>query len=150
MVRVPTLLAHHANFFNAHCFLFFYGTVPSQPLNPNVKTVVGSPTELLVTWDPPAEGNGIILIYTVYYFTLRMAENQIFSNITTIQAPLDHVLSNETATVLVDLTPYTFYGCQVTANTSVGEGNFSLLQFNITDESGKWLMCTLTLPTQTQ
>ena len=92
------------------------------------------------------------MIYTVYYYTLRMAENQIFSNITTIQAPLDHVLSSETAAVLVDLTPHTFYGCQVTANTSVGEGNFSSLQFNITDESGKckWLICTPTLPTQTQ
>ena len=146
-------MAHHANFFNGHCFLFFYGAVPSQPLNPNVKTVVGSPTELLVTWDPPAESNGIIVIYTIYYYSLRIAENQNFSNVT-IQSPLDHVqvLSNETVAVLVGLTPYTFYGCQVTANTSVGEGNFSLLQFNITDESGKckWLICTPTLPTQTQ
>lgn len=120
---------------------FFLLTVPSQPRNLNVKTIVGSPTELLVTWDPPAESNGIILIYTVYYYSLHIAENQIFSNLT-IQSPLDHVqvLSNETSAFLVDLTPYTFYGFQITANTSAGEGNFSLFEFNITDESGKCLM----------
>lgn len=118
---------------------FFLLTVPSQPRNPNVKTIVGSPTELLVTWDPPAESNGIILIYTVYYYSLNIAENHIFSNLT-IQSPLEQVLSNETAAFLVDLTPYTFYGCQITANTSAGEGNFSLFKFNITDESGKYLM----------
>ena len=121
--------------------LMLITSVPSQPRNPNVKTIVGSPTELLVTWDPPAESNGIILIYTVYYYSLNISENQIFSNLT-IQSPLDHVqvLSNETSAFLVDLTPYTFYGCQITANTSAGEGNFSLFKFNITDESGKYLM----------
>ena len=32
--------------------------VPSEPLNLDVLTIAGSPTELLVTWDPPAEPNG--------------------------------------------------------------------------------------------
>jgi len=40
--------------------------------------------------------------------------------------------------VLVNLIPYSLYGCRVSANTSVGEGNFSSTQFNITDESGKY------------
>jgi len=98
-------------------------------------TVVGSPTQLLVTWDPPAERNGIILSYTIYYFIQSM-ENIPDVSITS-QLDYQQVLSNETTAVLVNLTPYSFYGCLVTANTSVGEGNSSLIRYNITDESGK-------------
>ena len=98
-------------------------------------TVVGSPTELLVAWDPPAERNGIILSYTIYYYNQPM-ENDPDVPVTS-QLDYEQVRTNETAAVLVNLTPYSYYGCLITANTSVGEGNSSLLRFNITDESGK-------------
>ena len=112
--------------------------VPSEPLTPDVLTVDGSPTELLVTWDPPAEPNGIILSYTVYYYDLPMEEYQTLANVTITSEPQHkEIPGNETEAVLVDLTPYYLYGCLVTANTSVGEGNASVIHFNITDESGK-------------
>ena len=53
------------------------------------------------------------------------------------QSEYKQVPGNETVAVIDNLTPYTFYGCLVTANTSVGEGNSSFIQFNLTDESGK-------------
>jgi len=117
------------------CLLY---TVPSVPQNPNVLTIVGLPTELLVTWDPPAEQNGIILLYTVYCYELSMEENHTFANAIASQPAYREVPGNETYAVLVNLIPYSLYGCRVSANTSVGEGNFSSTQFNITDESGKY------------
>ena len=117
------------------CLLY---TVPSEPQNPNVLTIVGLPTELLVTWDPPAEQNGIILLYTVYCYELSMEENHTSAIAIASQPEYKEVPGNETYAVLVNLLPYSLYGCRVSANTSVGEGNFSSTQFNITDESGKY------------
>ena len=101
-------------------------------------TIVGLPIELLVTWDPPAEQNGIIVLYTVYCYELSMEENHTSANAIASQPEYREVPGNETYAVLVNLIPYSLYGCQVSANTSVGEGNFSSTQFNITDESGKY------------
>lgn len=112
--------------------------VPSEPQNPRVISIAGSPTELLVTWDAPAEYNGIILLYTVYCYELPMEGDQTFSDAQIPSQPeTKHVPGNETVAVVDNLTPYTFHGCLVTANTSVGEGNSSFIQFNLTDESGK-------------
>jgi len=121
------------------CLLY---TVPSEPQNPNVLTIVGLPTELLVTWDPPAEQNGIILLYTVYCYELSMEENHTSAIAIASQPEYKEVPGNETYAVLVNLLPYSLYGCRVSANTSVGEGNFSSTQFNITDESGKYFDLT--------
>ena len=38
---------------------------------------------------------------------------------------------------ITGLTPFTDYGCYVSANTSVGEGNFSVTVFEKTDEYSK-------------
>ena len=123
-------------------FVLPFDAVPSEPLNPNVLTISGSPTELLVTWDPPAEPNGIILSYTVYCYDQPMEEYQALSKDTnTSQPEQKEIPGNETEAVLVNLTPYYLYGCLVTANTSVGEGNSSVIHFNITDESGKHNSC---------
>ena len=112
--------------------------VPSEPLNPDVLTVVGSPTELLVTWDPPAEPNGIILSYTVYCYYLPLEEYQTPSNISVTSQPVySSIPGNETAVVVANLMPFSFYGCLVTASTSIGESNSSSIHYNITDESGK-------------
>ena len=40
-------------------------------------------------------------------------------------------------TTITGLTPFTDYGCYVSANTSVGEGNFSVTVFEATDEYSK-------------
>ena len=106
-------------------------------------SLAGSPTELLVTWDPPAEPNGIILLYTVYSYVLS---NDSFTN-QPFLAPLDALVTamplyieipgNQTEAVMEDLVPYTSYLCLVTANTSIGESNSSSIQLNRTDESGK-------------
>ena len=120
------------------CTTIIFHAVPSEPLNPDVLTIDGSPTELMVTWDPPAEPNGIILSYTVYCYDLPMEEYQTLSNVTITSEPEQkEIPGNETEAVLVNLTPYYLYGCLVTANTSVGEGNASVIHFNVTDESGK-------------
>ena len=113
-------------------------TVPSEPLNPKVISIAGSPMKLLVTWDPPAEQNGIILLYTIYCYELSIEENRTFSDAEIQSRPdYEQVPGNETLVVLSNFRPYTFYGCLVTANTSVGESNSSFIKFNVTDESGK-------------
>ena len=79
-----------------------------------------------------------MLSYTVYCYDQPMEEYQTLANVTITSEPQHkEIPGNETEAVLVDLTPYYLYGCLVTANTSVGEGNASVIHFNITDESGK-------------
>ena len=71
-----------------------------------------------------------------------MEEYQALSKDTnTSQPEQKEIPGNETEAVLLNLTPYYLYGCLVTANTSVGEGNPSVIHFNITDESGKHNSC---------
>ena len=67
-----------------------------------------------------------------------MEENHTSAIAIASQPEYKEVPGNETYAVLVNLLPYSLYGCRVSANTSVGEGNFSSTQFNITDESGKY------------
>lgn len=121
----------------------FFPSVPTEPRSVKVLSLAGSPTELLVTWDHPAEPNGIILSYTVYCYVLSndSITNQPFL------APLDTLVTtmplyievpgNQTEAVMEDLVPYTYYLCLATANTSIGESNSSSIQLNRTDESGK-------------
>ena len=124
-------------------FYHLFPSVPTEPRSIRVLSLAGSPTELLVTWDPPAEPNGIILLYTVYCYVLS---NDSFTN-QPFLAPLDALVTamplyievpgNQTEAVMEDLVPYTSYLCLVTANTSIGESNSSSIQLNQTDESGK-------------
>lgn len=109
--------------------------VPSEPQNSNVLSIHSLPTELLITWDPPAEPNGILVSYTVYCALMHSNQTRSLPDIGT--ADYKRVPGNETETVFANLTPFSLYGCVVTANTSVGEGNSSFIKFNITDESGR-------------
>ena len=94
--------------FANHLFAIIFHTVPSVPLNSDVLSIAGSPTELLVTWDPPSEPNGIILSYTVYYYDLPMEEYQLLSNVTiTSQPEHKEIPGNKTEIVLVNLTTIT-------------------------------------------
>ena len=85
--------------------------------------------ELRVSWQSPAEPNGIITSYTVYYSK---------SNGTGDDSLATRVVSGGvTETTVQGLTPYTFYDCYTSANTSVGEGNTSDTTTARTDESSK-------------
>ena len=44
----------------------------------------------------------------------------------------------ESKAFVEDLTPFTNYGCFITANTSVGEGSSSMIDMATTDESSKF------------
>lgn len=114
--------------------------MPSEPQSPNTYQISNSPTELLVSWNYPLEPNGIIVSYRVYcydssaYSSGGQSDNlteEIVVNLTTAV-----VSGNVTEAVVTELTPYTFYDCYVTANTSVGEGNPSDTASARTDESG--------------
>ena len=47
------------------------------------------------------------------------------------------ILGSDYNTTITGLTPYTNYGCYISANTSVGEGNISTFVFETTDEYSK-------------
>ena len=48
------------------------------------------------------------------------------------------VSGSERSAVVMNLTPFTYYDCYATANTSVGEGDSSSVKSAQTDESGEW------------
>lgn len=116
-------------------FKFFKIQVPYEPQSPNTQQITDSPTELLVSWERPLEPNGIITSYKVYCYETESsdAENKTDA-ITTV------VSGTVTQGIVAGLTPYTFYDCYVTANTSIGEGNISDSARARTDESSKHLL----------
>ena len=115
--------------------------MPSEPQSPNTYQTGDFPTELLVSWDHPLEPNGIITSYRVHCYETHAYSSgggdsydfieELVVNVTTVVVP-----GNITEAVVTELTPYTFYNCYVTANTSVGEGNPSVIASARTDESG--------------
>ena len=140
-------------------------------MNATLTRVIGFPTKLYIQWEPPEEPNGIILAYTVYcrveiatdrestlesdsssFSSTSGSGSAILRNIMpesgedSFSATLDYpilVVTNGTqsTTHVDDLTPFTTYGCFITANTSVGEGESSIIIRATTDESSKttWL-----------
>jgi len=139
-------------------------------VNATLTRAIGFPTKLYIQWEPPEEPNGIILAYTVYCreeiatdreSTLELDSSSfsstssgsgsgtlrnIMSGEDSFSATLDYpilVVTNGTqsATHVDDLTPFTTYGCFITANTSIGEGESSIIIRATTDESSKttWL-----------
>ena len=90
--------------------------------------VPGSPSALSANWSVPIPKNGIITAYTVYCNTSASQaypEQVIGPNIPTIRS----VVNGTTLAVTFNtgLNPYTQYSCYVTANTSAGEGNPSVI-----------------------
>jgi hypothetical protein len=100
--------------------------VPSEPQSPSTERVRDSPRKLRVSWQSPAEPNGVITLYTVYCYQTNGSTD----NITTAVAA-----GTDLEAIVEGLTPYTFYNCNVTANTSIGEGPFSKTTTARTDES---------------
>ena len=87
-----------------------------------------------MTWTTPDEPNGIILYYTVY-----CNEDQGYHGGSGILPPdvVTMVSGIQNFAVVTSLTPFTLYNCYVTATTSAGEGNTSIVVAAQTDESGK-------------
>ena len=102
--------------------------MPSEPSTLTVSRRDGEPNELLVTWSTPESPNGVILNYTMYCNASDSGDG----DTATVVVP-----GSQLSAVVMNLTPYTYYDCYVTANTSVGEGNSSTVKSAQTDESGK-------------
>ena len=105
------------------CSILF--SEPSQPCNPRVRILSGSPTELELQWTPPEDINGELIAYTVYYF---MFPHGVITKVS--------VLPTQTSVHVIGLMPYTMYGFYVTATNYVGEGEASRNANGVTDESG--------------
>ena len=125
------------------------------------------PTRLYVQWEPPEEPNGIILAYTVYCkevtatdgaTPLESGSGSFLSTSGSGSAATTNIMSasgeetfvttpdyailvvangTQSATHVDDLTPFTSYECFISANTSVGEGESSIIIRATTDESSK-------------
>ena len=123
--------------------------MPSAPTLPQIETVVGQASQLLVMWQPPSTPNGIIIQYTTYCYVGDQAlvtNKSYLSNGTGSgdeESSTMNIISNATVTgsalsAIVDsLKPYTCYNCFITAFTSVGEGETSYVVSGITYESSK-------------
>ena len=110
--------------------------VPGAPQSPDAEKVPGSPNELVISWDPPTEPNGIITSYKVYCYDSEDGPDSV--NTTTSEAVSTIVSSSDASEATVPgLTPYAYYSCYVTATTSIGEGDISDSTRARTDESSK-------------
>ena len=111
-------------------------SVPSSPQNFSLSPVAGSPSQLSASWSVPIPRNGIITGYSVYCNTSAnqsYPEQMIGSNVPTIRSVVN---GTTLAATLSGLSPYTQYSCYVTANTSVGASNRSIIATSQTSESG--------------
>ena len=135
-------------------------------MNTTLAQVIGSPTKLYIQWKPPEEPNGIIVAYSIYYKVMVVNDvQQILGSVSgsgssesipiTASSGLlmseevnglgdisDYAISvvtkgTELKAFVENLTPFTNYGCFITANTSAGEGSSSRIVTATTDESGK-------------
>ena len=121
-------------------------------MNTTLARVVGSPTELYIQWRIPEEPNGIIIAYSVYCKEIIVNDAQ--QNLGSASGSaiamsgeedglgnmIDYAIlvvtnGTELEAFVENLTPFTNYGCFVTANTSVGEGSSSKILTATTDES---------------
>eukprot|EP00057_Strongylocentrotus_purpuratus_P029799 XP_011684273.1 PREDICTED: receptor-type tyrosine-protein phosphatase delta [Strongylocentrotus purpuratus] len=101
---------------NSNEAIFYYttheGTPSGSPMNVTASPL--SSSSISVSWDPPLEEerNGLILKYTIRYYSSAMPTE--LTNRTT-----------ETDIVLTSLVPNTAYSVEVRAHTSVGPGPYS-------------------------
>ena len=146
-------------------FLILCSSVPDKPVNTTVTKVIGSPSKLYIQWKPPEEPNGIIFAYSIYCKEAIIDDAEILGSasgsistssgsatlaaMSRVEYELGDisdytflVVSNGTQlkAFVEDLTPFTNYGCFITANTSVGEGSSSRIVTAITDESSEFIV----------
>ena len=135
-------------------------------MNTTLAQVIGSPTKLYIQWKPPEEPNGIIVAYSIYCKVMVVNDVQQILGSVSGSGSSESILITATSglptsgeenglgdisdcensvvtkgtelkTFVEDLTPFTNYGCFITANTSAGEGNSSRIVTATTDESSK-------------
>ena len=113
-------------------------SAPIEPISLVTLTVDGDPYSLFLSWMPPLVPNGEIILYQVYCLESMymlgsggMPELFIPDSIADATVPVPGSEQNATVT---GLTPFTSYGCYVTAATAIGEGNASATVFQTTDE----------------
>ena len=135
-------------------------------MNTTLAQVIGSPTKLYIQWKPPEEPNGIIVAYSIYCKVMVVNDVQQILGSVSGSGSSESILITATSglptsgeenglgdisdcgnsvvtkgtelkTFVEDLTPFTNYGCSITANTSAGEGNSSRIVTATTDESSK-------------
>ena len=106
-----------------------------MPLNFQLSAV--SSSVLMATWTPPSTPNGNVTGYTVYCI---VSLDQTYTEQVPTGASTYTVfnVTSQTSAYLSGLLPFTFYQCSVTANTSVGEGNFSISNTSQTNEAGMY------------
>ena len=109
--------------------LLYKIAVPSKPNISGVSRINGEPHKLLVTWSAPETPNGVIINYYIYCNNSDSVET------TT-------VCGCQLAAVVMNLIPFTYYDCKVSATTSAGEGESSSKKSAQTEESGQSIaMC---------
>ena len=135
-------------------------------MNTTLARVIGSPTKLYIQWKPPEEPNGIIVAYSIYCKVVAVNDVQQMLGSVSGSGSSESILitassglpmsggenglgdisdyansvitkGTELKAFVEDLTPFTNYGCFLTANTSAGEGNSSMIVTATTDESSK-------------
>lgn len=91
---------------------------------------------MYISWMEPLIPNGVISYYTIYCLekNASITIQPLSSTLDTFYEVVPGFYLNDT---VGGLTPFTEYGCFVSANTSRGEGNFSYVVFQTTDEYGK-------------
>ena len=124
MILFPSTLEHWRMVSYLYNTLFSYFLlVPGSP--PVMLMASPTATTLTLSWDPPAEPNGIIITYTLYVDYL----NGTITNIPTPSAPF----------LLSPLRPYQTISVQVSAITSVGEGPRTLSMEFTTAEASEFI-----------
>lgn len=98
-----------------------------------VQAVPGDPYSLYLTWMPPTEPNGYIIQYNIYCQDFQLGSG----GPTMLPFWETSTSGSELNATVAGLTPFTNYECFVTANTSVGEGNSSNIEYQTTDEFSK-------------
>ena len=76
----------------------------------------------MATWARHIPANGIITAYTLY---CTGAEQQFYEDQSVPGQFFESLGGNLSSTTLKNLLPFTVYECNITANTSAGEGNES-------------------------
>ena len=130
---------------------YLYFVVPSSPTSLSASAVSGDPYSLYISWMEPLKPNGVISSYNVY-----CQESNTSSSVGILGESIDifgesidifgesidifgEVVPGTSFNATVGgLTPFTEYGCFVSANTSFGEGNNSFVTYQTTDEDSKY------------
>ncbi len=101
-------------------------------------TVPPDPYSLYIMWAQPEILNGIISQYTVYCAESSTSSGDgPLSPDTEFGSNFVSASTNSTSLILTGLRPYTQYNCFVSASTSAGESEFSIVVSAATEQSGK-------------